>query len=198
MTNDNTILYFGSFNPIHYGHIRIIEYLLENHFGAEIWLVISPLNPLKKQTELLGEQHRATMVRLALEDEQIADKVKVCDIEFNMPKPSYTANTIRKLKECYPERRFSLLIGEDNLAVFHLWKEYDYLLDTVPILTYPRIGTIRENGLDKHPGVTFLKNAPLFKISSTEIRSLLKKENDITPYVPLPVIDYIKRNELYV
>ena len=198
MTNDNTILYFGSFNPIHYGHIRIAEYLLENHFGAEIWLVISPLNPLKKQTELLEEQHRATMARLALEDEQITDKVKVCDIEFNMPKPSYTANTIRKVKECYPERRCSLLIGEDNLAVFHLWKEYDYLLDTVPILTYPRIGTISENGLDEHPGVTFLKNAPLFEISSTEIRSLLKGTNDITPYVPLPVIDYIKRNELYV
>jgi nicotinate-nucleotide adenylyltransferase len=129
-------LYFGTFNPIHIGHIIIANYMVEFSDLDEIWMVVTPHNPLKKKSSLLENHHRLEMVYMACEE---YEKIKPCDIEFHLPQPNYTVHTLVQLEEKYPDLAFSLIMGEDNLKSFHKWKNYEVILERYAIYVYPRI-----------------------------------------------------------
>ena len=137
MKKRNIGLYFGSFNPIHIGHLIIAEYMIENSDLDEIWFVVSPSNPLKKKESLLDERQRLYMVNIAIEDDA---RFRSSDIEFKLPYPSYTCVTLAHLTERYPEKNFSLIMGEDNLENIEKWKNYEFILNNFHIYTYPRAG----------------------------------------------------------
>ena len=157
-------LYFGTFNPIHIGHLIIAEYLVENTDLTEVWFVISPSNPLKKKSTLLNEHHRLYMVNLAIEDDF---RFRSCDIEFKLPYPSYTCNTLTYLQEMYPNKEFVLIMGEDNLENIEKWKNWEFIIEHYPIYAYPRTG--HDGGkFAGHPTVKII-NAPQIEISATMI-----------------------------
>ncbi|GHT57050.1 putative nicotinate-nucleotide adenylyltransferase [Bacteroidia bacterium] len=185
-----TGIYSGSFNPIHRGHTALADYLLRHTDLDEIWLVVSPQNPLKN--EVSADNDRLTMARLAAED---FPQLQVSDVEFSLPKPSYTIDTLRFLNEKYPENEFVLIIGADNLAVFHLWKDFAELLDNYRIIVYPRKGF--EADLEKYPQVEFAVDAPLFDVSSTEIRRKIKAGEDVSEFLTPKVYKHIETNHLY-
>ena len=180
-----TALFFGSFNPIHYGHIGIARYLLAHDFCDELWFVISPCNPFKLDQKLLPEQQRLELVQQAMVHDQ---RIKACDVEFTLPRPSYTVDTLKLLHARFPSRSFSLVMGEDNLINFHRWKEYEWIQAHVPLLVYPRSGEISIP--DAYPGVTFV-NAPLFPYSSTEIRQRVAHGEDISGIVPPEILSSV-------
>ncbi len=181
-------LYFGSFNPIHIGHLIIANQLVENSDLDQIWFVVTPHNPFKKKSSLLDNYHRLEMVYLATKD---YDTLKECDIEFNLPQPNYTVNTLAYLTEKYPTKDFSLIMGEDNLKSFHKWKNYQVILDNHHIYVYPRIsdGTV-ETQFDKHPKIHHVE-APIMEISSTLIRNSIKAGKNIKPLLPEHVWTYL-------
>ncbi|MGE0079113.1 MAG: nicotinate (nicotinamide) nucleotide adenylyltransferase [Bacteroidales bacterium] len=186
-------LFFGSFNPIHTGHLVIAEYLLEFSDLAEIWFVISPQNPLKDKDILASDEHRVNMLQLALPENN--PRLKLCDIEIEMPRPSYTIDTLKKLSTNYPNDEFVVLMGSDSAKSINLWKDYQTLIDNWEIYVYPR-----ENAaiFIKFPSEKFtLVDAPILGISSTQIRSLVEKGLNVSGYVPDDVWDYIKRNKLF-
>ena len=185
-----TALFFGSFNPIHNGHIGIARYLLAHNFCDELWFVISPCNPFKQDQKLLPEQKRLELVQQAIVGEW---NIKACDVEFALPRPSYTANTLRVLKDRFPARSFALVMGADNLKNFHHWKEYEWIQAHVPLLVYPRSGEIVLPA--SHPGVTFVE-APLFPFSSTEIRERVACGEDISGIVPSEILSLVL--QLYI
>lgn len=177
-------LFFGSFNPIHIGHLLIANHMVNFTDLQEIWFVVSPHNPHKKKASLLEDYHRLAIVKEAIDDNP---KFKASDIEFALPKPSYTVETLVHLKEKYPEYQFSILMGEDNLRSFHKWKNYEVILKNNPIFIYPRVLTIQElesgkpieqNELINHPNIT-LTDAPVMKVSSSLIRKLIKEGKSI-------------------
>lgn len=177
-----TGLFFGSFNPIHNGHLGLARYLLAHHNCDEIWFVVSPCNPFKVNQELLPEEQRLQLVQAAIAG---TPQLKTCDIEFNLPRPSYTIDTLHQLSARYPDRIFTLIIGADNLQEFHRWKNYRELLAQYPVLVYPREGY---DISDIHlPNVT-LTNAPLFPVSSTEIRRKVAAGEDISEFVPAGIL----------
>lgn len=176
-----TGLFFGSFNPIHNGHLGIARYLSDKRYCEEVWFVVSPCNPFKKDQSLLPELRRFEMVQKAVADDP---HLKACDVEFDMPRPSYTADTLQLLYHRFPTRRFMLVIGGDNLCDFHLWKGYEGILSRVPLLVYPRPG-VPVTPAD-HPNVRVV-DAPLFSFSSTEIRRKIAVGENISGWVP-PVI----------
>ena len=161
-------IYGGSFNPVHFGHVGLAKWVIEHTDLDELWLLVSPNNPLKPAGLLAPEEERLAAVQEAVKD---IPHVKASDFEFGLPRPSYTANTLRELQKTYPEDEFTLVIGEDNLAIFDQWREYEYILENYRIIVYPRnlSNPINQNIL-KNPNILFLKNAPLFDISSTAIR----------------------------
>ncbi len=175
-------LFFGSFNPIHIGHLLIANHMVNHSDLEEIWFVVSPHNPHKKKVSLLKDYHRLAIVNEAIEDN---DKFKACDVEFNMAKPSYTVETLAYLKEKHPTYNFSLLMGEDNLRSFHKWKNYELILENNPIFVYPRVLTIQElesgnfkvdektKELLNHENIT-VTDSPVMKVSSSQIRNLIK------------------------
>lgn len=171
-------LFFGSFNPVHNGHLAIARYLLEAGYCREVWLVVSPQNPWKEDRSLLDEVKRLEMVEAALAQET---RMRACDIEFTLPRPSYTYQTLRVLQERFPGKQFALIIGGDNLQRFHCWKNYREILAHHPVFVYPRPGmeppTLPEEGIT-------LVNAPLMTTSSTEIRQRLRDGLPITHDVP--------------
>ena len=183
-----TGLFFGSFNPIHNGHMAIAEYLLNEGYCNKVWFIVSPRNPFKTDKELLPESKRMEMVSLALSGN---DRLRACDIEFGLPKPSYTADTLRKLSESYPEEQFALIMGADNLRNFHLWKDYDEILSCFPVFVYPRpqadVTNIHYNGVT-------LVDAPLSDISSTDIRQKVREGVDITADVPAKIVSFVVEN----
>lgn len=182
-----TGLFFGSFNPFHNGHLAIARYLLHNSYCREIWFVVSPQNPLKQDKSLLEESKRLEIVQAAIAgDSQMA----VCDIEFTMPRPSYTIDTLQKLENNFPGKQFGLVIGGDNLRDFHLWRNYDKIVSRYRILVYPRPGIVIPEINWKN--VT-LVDAPLETVSSTEIRDMLSVGRDISSCVPPQAIDLIKK-----
>lgn len=174
-------LYFGSFNPIHKGHIGLGEYLLEHSDVDELWYVVSPQNPLKQKADLWDDVLR---YRLACEATKHNPHLSVCDIEFHLPVPSYTVNTLRILSEKYKEYKFSLLIGADNYQIFDKWYCYDEILRNYKIYVYPREGV--EVDRNKFPQMNWL-DAPLYPISSTMIRERLKRGESIDDLVPFSV-----------
>ncbi|PLX06292.1 MAG: nicotinic acid mononucleotide adenylyltransferase [Marinilabiliales bacterium] len=186
MQNNNEILlYFGSFNPIHIGHMAIANYLAEFCDIKELWFVITPQNPVKKSSTLLNDRDRQHLVQLAIED---YPKFRVSDIEFYLHKPNYTVNTLTYLKEKYPNRKFSILIGGDNLETFHKWKNYRKILDNHKIYVYKRPGCeVKEY---ENSDITIV-DAPQMEISSSFIRKSIKKNKDVRFFLPPKVYDYI-------
>jgi nicotinate-nucleotide adenylyltransferase len=187
-------LYFGTFNPIHVGHLIIANHMAEYSGLDQIWMMVTPHNPLKKKDTLLDDYQRLHLVFLATED---YPKIKPSDFEFKLPQPNYTVNTLAHLQDKYPTCEFALIMGEDNLKTFHKWKNYDTILENHAIYVYPRISSETENHEFKnHPKIN-LVNAPIVEISSTFIRENIKNKKNVQPLLPAKVWEYIDHNNLY-
>ena len=187
-------LYFGTFNPIHIGHLIIANHMAEYSGLNQIWMVVTPHNPLKKKETLLDDYKRLNLVALATED---FPKIKPSDIEFKLPQPNYTVHTLTHLQDKYPQHEFSLIMGEDNLKSLHKWKNYEVILQNHDIYVYPRISTEIENlEFKNHPRIHLI-NAPIVEISSTFIRESIKNKKNIQPLIPYKVWEYIDYNNLY-
>ena len=197
-------LYFGTFNPIHIGHLIIANHMAEYANLDQIWMIVTPHNPFKKKSTLLADSHRLQMVHLATEDFM---KINPSDIEFKLSQPNYTVNTLVHLEEKYPNYEFSLIMGEDNLRSLHKWKNYEAILAHHEIYVYPRmeakhqtgeaISTKTENKLFKgHPKIHMI-DAPVVEISSTFIRDNIKKGKNVQPLLPAKVWEYIDHNNFY-
>lgn len=187
-------LYFGTFNPIHSGHLIIANHMVEFSDLDEIWMVVTPHNPHKKKRTLLEDHHRFEMVRRALEE---YPKLKPSKIEFDLPQPNYTVNTLAHLEDTYPDYLFALIMGEDNLKSLHKWKNYEVILDRYAIYVYPRIseGTV-EHQFKDHPKITKV-NAPIMELSSTFIRNSIKEGKNIRPMLPAEVWQYLDEMNFY-
>ncbi|TVZ56263.1 nicotinate-nucleotide adenylyltransferase [Lutibacter sp. Hel_I_33_5] len=190
----NIGLYFGTFNPIHIGHLIIANHMVENSDLDEIWMVVTPHNPFKKKSSLLDNNHRLQMVDIATEN---YPKIKASDIEFKLPQPNYTVHTLAHISDKYPNNTFSLIMGEDNLKSLHKWKNYDVILEHHHIYVYPRIsdGTI-ETQFDNHPKIHKVK-APIVEISSTMIRNGIKAKKNIQPLLSSEVWNYVDEMNFY-
>jgi nicotinate-nucleotide adenylyltransferase len=189
-----TGLYFGSFNPIHVGHLVIAGYMTEFTDIDSVWFVVSPHNPLKEKHTLLADHHRLQMVRIAIEDN---NKLKASDIEFGLPVPSYTIHTLAHIAEKYPERTFVLLMGGDNLQSFHKWKNYEFILDNYEIYVYSRPGHSESlPEIASHPNVKVV-DAPLMEISSSFIRDAIRNKKDIRYMLPEKVHQYVREMHFY-
>jgi nicotinate-nucleotide adenylyltransferase len=187
-------LYFGTFNPIHVGHLIIANHLVENSDLDQIWFVVTPLSPFKKKSNLLANHHRLEMVYMATEH---YDKLKPSDIEFGLPEPNYTVFTLANLEEKYPKHDFSLLMGEDNLKSFHKWKNYEAILENYNLYVYPRIS----EGIVEHQFKDHLKihkvAAPIVEISSTMIRKGIKDYKNVSPLLDSQVFKFIDEMNFY-
>ena len=202
----NIGLYFGTFNPIHVGHLIIANYMVEFTNLDQVWLVVSPQNPLKKKSTLLEDYHRLSMVEIAIEDN---NNLKASNIEFKLPQPSYTINTLTYLKEKHPKHEFSLIMGEDNLRTFHKWKNYEQILENHKIYVYPRALTEQERqemddslSLEKKSRVLGTKNiivcdAPVMKISASFIRDSIKNKKDVRYLLTELVYKYVQEMNFY-
>ncbi len=169
-----TGLFFGSFNPIHIGHMCVAEYMVEFCDLDEVWFIVSPLNPLKDQTSLLSDYSRYEMVQEAIGKDT---RFRVSDIEFHMPKPSYTIDTLARLQEKYPDRKFVLTGGTDLLISFHKWKNWEQILEHYSLMLYPRHGSDNHELL-KHPSIKLI-NAPRIEISASFIRGAIKDHKSV-------------------
>jgi len=188
-------LYFGTFNPIHNGHLIIANHLVEFSEIEEIWMIVTPHNPHKQKIDLLDDHHRLEMVRIAIEN---YPKLKVSDIEFNLPQPNYTFDTLVYLEKNFPQHQFSLIIGEDNLQTFDKWKSYQTILEQHKIYVYPRKSTVQNvtNIFFSHPNVNRIK-APTIEISSTAIRKAIQQNKNVRQLLPKKIREYIEKNALY-
>jgi nicotinate-nucleotide adenylyltransferase len=190
----NIGLLFGSFNPIHTGHLLIANYMVEYTHLDKIWFVVSPQNPFKTNEYLLDENLRLQMTELAIADD---DRFEACNIEFKLPKPNYTYLTLSTLTEEYPEYQFTPIIGGDNLQSFHLWKDYQTILSQYQVFVYRRAGFHENPLLANHPKIS-LYEVPLLNISSTYIRETLQAGKSIRYLVPKLVKEFIDEKGLYV
>lgn len=188
-------LFFGSYNPIHIGHLIIANHLVEYTDLDEVWLVVTPHNPFKKKATLLADHHRFALVQRAVED---YPKLQASDIEFKLPQPNYTINTLIHLSEKYPNIDFSLIMGEDNLNTFHKWKNHEAILEHYSIYVYPRLALLEENVsiLQNHPKITYTQ-APVIEISSTMIRNAIAAGKNIQPLLPEKVWQYLDEMNFY-
>lgn len=190
----NIGLYFGTFNPIHVGHLIIANHMVENSDLDEVWLVVTPHNPFKKKSSLLDNNHRFELAYRATEK---YDKIKPTDIEFSLPQPNYTVHTLAHISEKYPHHDFCLIMGEDNLKSFHKWKNYEVILEHHHIYVYPRISEGKtETQFDNHPKI-HLTEAPIVEISSTQIRKGIKAKKNVQPLLSDAVWKYIDEMNFY-
>ena len=196
----NIGLYFGTFNPIHVGHLVIANYMANYTELDEVWLVVSPQNPLKKKESLLADYHRLSLVRIAVEDNQ---KLNACNDEFSLPIPSYTVNTLAHLKEKYNSYNFHLIMGEDNLRSFHKWKNYESIIKEHKIYVYPRVLTEQElnekvniKSSYEHPNIIKCE-APIMKISSSFIRKAIQNKKDVRYLLTEKVFKYVDEMNFY-
>ncbi|MCW3804686.1 nicotinate (nicotinamide) nucleotide adenylyltransferase [Plebeiibacterium marinum] len=189
----NTGLFFGSFNPVHVGHLALANYIIENTELEEIWFVVSPQNPFKQSHDLIAAEHRIKMLELSIENDT---RFKICDIELNLPIPSYSYKTIRELYKLYPDHSFSIIMGSDNLLSLSRWKNIEDILQRCPIKVYPRpeypIGKIALNASIE------VIEAPVFNIASTTLRKGIKQGKDYRYLLPQQAFEYIKLNGLYL
>jgi len=185
-------LFFGSFNPIHIGHLIIANIMAENTDLSKVWFVVSPQNPFKPSKGLLHEFDRYDMVKAAIADNY---KLEVSDVEFNLPKPSYTIHTLAYLTEKYPGKEFKVIIGEDNLENFAKWKNHDEILNQFGLYVYPR-PHVTNSEFARHPHVKMIE-APLLDISATYIRNCIKNNKSIRYLVPEPVEQLIRLKDFY-
>ncbi|MEC5394838.1 nicotinate (nicotinamide) nucleotide adenylyltransferase [Bergeyella sp. RCAD1439] len=188
-------LFFGSFNPIHIGHLILANYILEYSDMDELWFVVSPQNPFKDKKTLLNDHNRLDMVELALKP---YPKMRASNIEFSLPKPSYTIDTLTYLREKHPDHAFALIMGEDNLKNLHKWKNAETLIAQHQIIVYPRLTSAEttENSFRNHPNVTLVK-APIIELSATEIRAMIKEGKNTRPMLPSEVFDYLDGSHFY-
>ncbi len=187
-------LYFGTFNPIHIGHLTIANHMVEFSDLDEVWMIVTPHNPFKKKNTLLDNHHRLEMVYRATE---AYPNIKPSDIEFKLPQPNYTVETLIHLEERFPNKEFSLIMGADNLKGLHKWKNYEVILENYAIYVYPRIseGKVPEQFVG-HPKINQV-DAPIMEISSTFIRKAIKSKKNITPLLPVKVWEYIDLMNFY-
>jgi len=187
-------LFFGTFNPIHAGHLIIANHMAEFTDLDSVWFVVTPHNPFKKKSSLLADHHRYQMVMIAAED---MIKLKPSKIEFDLAQPNYTINTLIHLYEKHPEHDFSLIMGEDNLKTFHKWKNYETILQNHDLYIYPRVNEDRGNTkFQNHPKI-HITDAPIVEISSTFIRNAIKKGKNISPLLPCKVWNYLDEMNFY-
>lgn len=185
-------LYFGSFNPVHTGHLIIANHLINFTESDEVWMVISPQNPFKKKKNLADSYDRLHLVELATEG---YDQIKSSNIEFELPIPSYTIDTLTYLKERYPEHEFSIVVGSDNIPTFHKWKNYKMILEHYSVYVYRRPGTVTDQ-YSENPNVHYL-DGPLLDISSSFIRKLIKEGKSVRYLVTDKVFAYLEESNLY-
>ncbi|MCB0465749.1 MAG: nicotinate-nucleotide adenylyltransferase [Aequorivita sp.] len=187
-------LYFGTFNPIHVGHLIIANHLVEFSDLDEVWFVVTPHNPHKKKKTLLEDHHRLAMVRIAVEN---YPKLQASNVEYDLPQPNYTVNTLAYLEEKHPKNNFCLIMGEDNLKSFPKWKNYEVILERYSIYVYPRIseGTV-ETQFDNHEKIVKV-DAPIIELSSTFIRNGIKSGKNIRPMLSAEVWKYLDEMNFY-
>lgn len=186
-------LYFGSFNPIHIGHLAIANFVTEYSSINQLWFVVSPHNPLKKKSSLLHDQFRLEMVQAAIEGDS---RFQVCDIEFHMPKPSYTVDTLAYLSEKYPKHTFSLIMGSDSLRTFSRWKNSDEIMRKHKRIVFPRHGENMEY-MQQHKNIEIV-DAPRFEISSSFIREAIKDKKDVRYFLHPEVFKIIDKQGFYL
>ena len=187
----NIGLYFGSFNPIHIGHLIIANHVLNETFINKIWFIVSPQNPFKESKTLLNEFDRLHLVRLATQDD---NRIKCSDIEFNLPKPSYTSNTLTFLSEKYPEHQFSLIMGSDSYQNLDKWKNYETIINNYPVYVYKREGHAIKNTFEKK---AVILNAPIIQISASQVREHIRSAKSIRYLVPEIVREEIESRKFY-
>lgn len=190
-------LFFGSFNPIHIGHLILANYILEKSDMDQVWFVVSPQNPFKEKKSLLKDYNRLDMVNLALTN---YPKMRASNVEFSMPKPSYTTDTLAYLKEKFPENSFALIMGEDNLKSLHKWKNAENLIENNQIIVYPR-KVETEAAAEKNPYLDHknihLIDAPILELSATQIREMIKAHQNVRPMLPPEVFEYLDGSNFY-
>lgn len=199
-------LYFGTFNPIHVGHLVIANYMAEFTDLEQVWLVVTPHNPLKDKSSLLNDRHRYNLVQEAIYDNH---KLKASDVEFRLSKPSYTVSTLTYLQEQFPKHEFSIIMGEDNLRTFHKWYNHEVILEKHKMYVYPRVLTLQEehevktisheliNDYRSHKNVIICEEAPVMKVSSSFIREAIKNGKDVRYLLTEPVYKYIDEMNFY-
>ncbi|MFK7832945.1 MAG: nicotinate (nicotinamide) nucleotide adenylyltransferase [Winogradskyella sp.] len=187
-------LYFGTFNPIHVGHLTIANHLAEHSDLDQVWFVVTPLSPFKKKSSLLDNYQRLEMVHLATKD---YDNLRPSDIEFGLKQPNYTIDTLTYLFEKFPKYEFSLIMGEDNLKSFHKWKNYELILENHNIYVYPRLSEGKiDTQFNNHPKIHSV-DAPIMELSSTFIRKSIKDNKNVRPMLPEHVWKYIDDMNFY-
>lgn len=185
-------LFFGSFNPIHIGHLIIANYMANHTSLDQVWFVVSPHNPLKEKSDLINMYDRLEMAKLAVEN---AENIRVSDVELKLPQPSYTIDTLTYLHEKYPEHHFSLIMGSDNLVSLKKWKNYELILRDYHVHIYPRPG-FSDHEFGNHPSVT-ITQTPLMELSATFIRRSVKEGKNVQFFVPDEVLKFIDGKNLY-
>ena len=188
-------LFFGSFNPIHIGHLILANYILENSDMDELWFVVSPQNPFKDKKSLLTDHNRLDMVQLAVKN---YPKMRASNVEYSLPKPSYTIDTLTYLKEKYPNYSFALIMGEDNLDSLPKWKNAEKLMSDYQIIVYPRTfeGEKKDSEYLQHENISMV-NAPIIELSATEIRNMIKEGKNVRPMLPPEVFEYLDGSSFY-
>ena len=184
-------LYFGSFNPVHVAHLIIANHILNETEIEKIWFVVSPQNPFKEENNLLNEYHRLHLVRLATEDDS---RIKTTDIEFTLPKPSYTTTTLSYLADKYPEHEFCIIMGSDSFQNLHKWKNYQGIIKNYLLYVYLRPGFNIENNIGAN---LLVLNAPLLQLSSTQIRKCIKEGKSVRYMIPDKVLEEIEKGGYY-
>lgn len=187
----NIGLFFGSYNPIHIGHLIIANHVLNETNSDKIWLIVSPQNPFKESKTLLNEFDRLHLVRLAIQDD---NRMKCSDIEFNLSKPSYTSNTLAFLSEKYPEHNFSIIMGSDSFQNLHKWKNAEAIVSNYPIYIYKREGHDILQSAEKRPHIL---DAPIIQISASQIRKYIHQGKSIRYLVPESVREEIETRKFY-
>ncbi|MEM1001156.1 MAG: nicotinate (nicotinamide) nucleotide adenylyltransferase [Bacteroidota bacterium] len=187
-------LFFGTFNPIHVGHLIIASHFVEHSNLDEVWLVVTPLSPFKKKSSLLDNHQRLEMVYRATED---YPKLRPSDIEFNLPEPNYTIHTLIYLKEKFSKHDFALIMGQDNLASFHKWKNYEEILTYHDIFVYPRLNSKEVKSEFKNHSKIFNISSPIIELSSTFIRNEIKAGRNVRPMIPHKVWEYLDEMNFY-
>lgn len=180
-------LYFGSYNPIHIGHLAIANYMVEYTNIDQLWFVVSPQNPFKKKNSLLDNYQRLELVNRAIDGDE---RFLASNIEFNMPKPSYTVDTLAYLSERYPSCKFKILMGSDNLETFHKWKNFESIVENYGVIVYPRPG-FDKSKVREHKNITIAEGALLMEISSSFIREAIREGKDVRHFLPPKTWEYV-------
>ncbi len=195
MKTKNIGLFFGSFNPIHIGHLILANYIVEFSDLDELWFVVSPHSPFKDKKSLLEDHHRLDMVQQAIAE---YPKMRASNVEFSLPKPSYTVDTLAYLHEKHPSYSFSLIMGEDNLKGLSKWKNASHIVENYQIIVYPRLSDEKQSHSPSEiSSMISLIDAPIIEISATEIRRMIKEGKNVRPMLPPEVYDYLEGSSFY-